>query len=144
MVSEVSKKIIRNMDTPESRAFWKHAEENAVDLEDWPAWKKGGINVSQSGLRAEPREIESKEEQMSDIDYERDYLLNSAKELAWKSLSKEQRAEFRKQAKEKWAKKQGRMVAKLSEEFKEWARKVKEDPDYTGFSRTPYLEDEDE
>jgi hypothetical protein len=50
------KKIIRKMDTAESRAFWEAAEKSAAGVKDWPDWKRGGINTSNQ--RTEPREIE--------------------------------------------------------------------------------------
>lgn len=52
------KKIIRNMSTPESRAFWKSAEETAAEVATWPCWKRAGINMSQ--LRDTPRPMPSK------------------------------------------------------------------------------------
>lgn len=42
------KKIVRNMSTVESRAFWETAERAAHEIQQWPAWKRSGINVSQS------------------------------------------------------------------------------------------------
>lgn len=39
------KKILRNMSTEESRVFWKSAESTAAEVEQWPAWKRAGINV---------------------------------------------------------------------------------------------------
>jgi len=38
--AETTKKIQRNMSTPESREFWEHAEKTAKEVEDWPEWKK--------------------------------------------------------------------------------------------------------
>lgn len=49
------KKIVRNMSTPESRAFWQSAERNAIEVRTWPAWRRAGINEAQ--LRREPREV---------------------------------------------------------------------------------------
>jgi hypothetical protein len=48
------KKIVRNMSTPESRAFWERIERSALEIQHWPAWRRAGINVSQ--FRQEPRE----------------------------------------------------------------------------------------
>lgn len=33
-------KIIRRMDTPESRAFWKGVKETAAQVRTWPAWQR--------------------------------------------------------------------------------------------------------
>lgn len=49
------KKIVRNMSTDESRAFWQTAERAAQEIENWPAWKRAGINVAQ--FRGEPRHV---------------------------------------------------------------------------------------
>ena len=48
-------KILRNMDTPESRAFWEAADRVACEVQQWPAWKRAGINVSQQ--RSVPRPV---------------------------------------------------------------------------------------
>jgi hypothetical protein len=47
------KKILRNMSTEESRVFWESAERTAAVVEQWPAWKRAGINVVQ--VRSEER-----------------------------------------------------------------------------------------
>jgi uncharacterized small protein (TIGR04563 family) len=49
------KKIVRNVSTPESREFWRSAEESAREVATWPDWKRAGINASQ--LRDTPREL---------------------------------------------------------------------------------------
>ena len=49
------KKIVRNMATAEDRMFWERAQKGALQVEEWPAWKRAGINVSQ--VRQEPREM---------------------------------------------------------------------------------------
>ena len=49
------KKIVRNLSTPESRAFWATAEESAREVQTWPDWKRAGINVA--SLRSVPREV---------------------------------------------------------------------------------------
>lgn len=49
-------KIIRNLSTPEGRAFWKSVEKSAAEVLTWPDWKRAGINVSD--LRDTPRTIE--------------------------------------------------------------------------------------
>jgi hypothetical protein len=58
------KKILRNMATRESRAFWEAAERSAAVVETWPAWKRAGINVSH--VREEPREEPAVEAQPVD------------------------------------------------------------------------------
>ena len=37
------KKIVRNMSTPEARAFWENVEKTAAEVRKWPAWKRGGL-----------------------------------------------------------------------------------------------------
>jgi hypothetical protein len=37
----VSAKVVRNLDTPEAREFWKSVEENAAVVDKWPWWKRG-------------------------------------------------------------------------------------------------------
>lgn len=49
-------KILRNLDTPEAREFWRKAEESARLVATWPDWKRAGINVVQ--VRGEPRDVE--------------------------------------------------------------------------------------
>jgi hypothetical protein len=49
-------KVKRNLDTEESREFWKLADETAAQVRAWPAWKRAGINV------ATERVIESAEQ----------------------------------------------------------------------------------
>ncbi len=56
-------KILRNMSTEASRAFWETVESSAAEVEQWPAWKRAGINVAQvrdeaEGALAEPRPAE--------------------------------------------------------------------------------------
>lgn len=46
------KKIVRNMSTAESRSFWETAERAASEVQEWPMWKRAGINVAQ--VREEP------------------------------------------------------------------------------------------
>jgi hypothetical protein len=36
----------RNMDTKESQRFWKHAEETAREVDQWPEWMRGGVRFS--------------------------------------------------------------------------------------------------
>jgi hypothetical protein len=36
--------VYRNMSTPEARAFWEPSA-LAKDVDNWPAWKRAGINV---------------------------------------------------------------------------------------------------
>ena len=52
------KKIVRNMDTEESRAFLESAEKSAAEVKTWPAWKRAGINTADE--RSEPRKLEDK------------------------------------------------------------------------------------
>lgn len=47
------KKIVRNLSTQENRDFWASAERIAAQVNDWPDWKRAGINVSQ--MRSEAR-----------------------------------------------------------------------------------------
>jgi hypothetical protein len=49
------KKIVRNLSTPESRAFWEGIERTAAEVQTWPPWKRAGINVAQ--FRQEPRVV---------------------------------------------------------------------------------------
>ena len=51
------KKIVRNMATAESRTFWETAERAAPEVQQWPAWKRAGINVAQT--REQPRETQA-------------------------------------------------------------------------------------
>lgn len=44
------KKIVRNISDDSGKAFWASARKTAEPVEQWPAWKKGGIEVRQSGL----------------------------------------------------------------------------------------------
>lgn len=37
-------KVIRNLDTPESRAFWNAVKQAAAVLKTWPDWRKAGHN----------------------------------------------------------------------------------------------------
>jgi hypothetical protein len=52
---EAVKKIVRNMSTSASRTFWESAERGASEIEEWPAWRRAGINVAP--LREQPREV---------------------------------------------------------------------------------------
>jgi hypothetical protein len=47
------KKIVRNMSTDANRVFWETAQKHASVLEEWPDWKRAGINVAQE--RKAPR-----------------------------------------------------------------------------------------
>lgn len=38
-------KIVRRMDTPEAREFWRFCDEAAKEVSTWPDWKRAGINV---------------------------------------------------------------------------------------------------
>jgi hypothetical protein len=40
------KKILRNLSTPESRAWWESAERIAAMADSWPDSKRAGINVN--------------------------------------------------------------------------------------------------
>src|SRR5262249_8199070 len=51
----VMKKIVRNMSTAESREFWDGIERSSIEVRQWPAWERAGINVSQ--FRREPRVV---------------------------------------------------------------------------------------
>ncbi len=42
--------IYRDRSTPESRAFWEHAETCARDVATWPDWRKAGVTYEQPGL----------------------------------------------------------------------------------------------
>lgn len=46
-------KIVRNMSTPESRAFWEQVDRAAREVEQWPEWQKGWIDIPDT--RREPR-----------------------------------------------------------------------------------------
>ena len=35
------------MTTVESRKFWASAEKRALEIQQWPSWKRAGINVQQ-------------------------------------------------------------------------------------------------
>jgi hypothetical protein len=47
-------RIVRNLTTDESREFWATAEKVAAQVDEWPSWKKAGINVAD--LRTEARQ----------------------------------------------------------------------------------------
>lgn len=49
----MSKKIIRDLSTPEKRAYWAEIEKTAAEVRTWPDWKRAGINVKQ--MLDEPR-----------------------------------------------------------------------------------------
>jgi len=53
------KKIIRNMSDPSSRAFWESTKRSASGVQQWPDWKKAGINVVQSGLPSNGQTVTS-------------------------------------------------------------------------------------
>lgn len=36
----------RNTATTESRDFWEFADASAREVQEWPAWKRAGINVT--------------------------------------------------------------------------------------------------
>ncbi len=40
------KKILRNLSTERSKAFWESAVKVAAQVDEWPASKRAGINVS--------------------------------------------------------------------------------------------------
>jgi hypothetical protein len=40
-------KLTRKMDTAESRQYWALIDKAAKEVEDWPDWKKGGIQEPQ-------------------------------------------------------------------------------------------------
>lgn len=44
------KKIVRNMSNETSKAFWDSVEKTAALVDEWPEWKKGGIEVQQPGI----------------------------------------------------------------------------------------------
>ena len=46
------KKLVRNLSTPESREFWAGIERSSAEVQQWPSWKRAGINESQ--LRRSP------------------------------------------------------------------------------------------
>lgn len=46
-------RLVRNMDTPESRKFWEDVERTAAEVRTWPDWKRAGIN--ESSTRETPR-----------------------------------------------------------------------------------------
>lgn len=63
----MTKKIVRNLSTPESRSWWARAKE----VSSWPDWKRAGINVAQT--RSEPRTLPyrtpaPREEKMEETD----------------------------------------------------------------------------
>lgn len=49
------KRIVRNLTTDESRDFWSAAEKVAAEVDEWPSWRKAGINVAD--LRTEARQV---------------------------------------------------------------------------------------
>jgi hypothetical protein len=49
------KKIVREMSTTESQRFWETAERAAAEVQQWPDWKRAGINVAQ--VLEEPRQL---------------------------------------------------------------------------------------
>lgn len=42
------KKIVRNMSSDDTRAFWSSVEDSAREVAGWPAWRRAGINVAQT------------------------------------------------------------------------------------------------
>ncbi|MFO0568165.1 MAG: hypothetical protein U0263_21070 [Polyangiaceae bacterium] len=48
----MKKRIIRDLSTAETQAFWASAERIAAQAEAWPASKRAGINVAET--RAAP------------------------------------------------------------------------------------------
>jgi len=46
------KKIVRNMSTSESRELWEGIERFSIEVHQWPAWKRAGINVGSRGRAA--------------------------------------------------------------------------------------------
>ena len=48
------KKIVRNMSDESAKAFWVSAQKTAAPVSEWPAWKKGGIEVRQPGIPTTP------------------------------------------------------------------------------------------
>jgi predicted Fe-S protein YdhL (DUF1289 family) len=52
-VTAMGARILRNLSTPESRAFWEGCERAAEEVATWPDWKRAGINVA--ATRSEPR-----------------------------------------------------------------------------------------
>ncbi len=42
-------KLVRNMDTPENRAFWRHVDKVAKEVDTWPAWMRGAYYVDKNG-----------------------------------------------------------------------------------------------
>jgi hypothetical protein len=49
------KRIVRNLSTDEGKQFWSMAEKAAAVVDEWPAWRKAGINVAD--LRTEARQV---------------------------------------------------------------------------------------
>lgn len=43
---EPERKVIRNTSTESSRTFWDSAKQAAIEVNQWPKWKRAGINVS--------------------------------------------------------------------------------------------------
>jgi len=43
-------KVIRSLESEESRIFWKSVKDGATTLKDWPEWRKAGINEGGSSL----------------------------------------------------------------------------------------------
>jgi hypothetical protein len=40
-----------------NEAFWADVEQVAAGVEDWPEWKKSGLNVEQPGIKSSPEPI---------------------------------------------------------------------------------------
>jgi len=45
-LKSVSVSVKRNLSTAEARRFWKSAERDAARIQQWPASKRAGIDVS--------------------------------------------------------------------------------------------------
>lgn len=37
--------VRKNLSTEKSRKFWEGVEQDAREVEDWPAWKKVGVSI---------------------------------------------------------------------------------------------------
>ena len=38
-------KLARQLDTEERRQYWQSVERTARQVEQWPAWRRGGVDV---------------------------------------------------------------------------------------------------
>lgn len=50
MTHAIEPKLIRNLDTPESREFWRRVQEAAKETAKWPAWKRALWGGSDEGV----------------------------------------------------------------------------------------------